>query len=110
MSKEAARNCSTSLEVFWCVSLSLWCPDKWNSTKQCNADQYMCVASKESFITHPFNMLVFFKKICLFFYLYEYTVAVQTHQKRASDPIADGCEPPCGYWDLNSRPLEEQTS
>jgi len=33
----------------------------------------------------------------------------QTHQRRASDPITDGCEPPCGCWDLNSRPLEEQS-
>jgi hypothetical protein len=30
------------------------------------------------------------------------------NQKRASDPITDGCEPPCGYWELNSGPLEEQ--
>jgi hypothetical protein len=30
------------------------------------------------------------------------------HQKRASDPITDGCEPSCGCWDLNSGPLEEQ--
>jgi hypothetical protein len=27
---------------------------------------------------------------------------LQTHQKRASDPITDGCEPPCGCWELNS--------
>ena len=26
----------------------------------------------------------------------------------ASDPITDGCELPCGYWVLNSAPLEEQ--
>jgi hypothetical protein len=41
--------------------------------------------------------------------IYEYTVAVclQTHQKRALDPIADGCEPPLGCWELNSGPLEE---
>jgi hypothetical protein len=33
----------------------------------------------------------------IYFYLYEYTVAVfNTQQKRASDPITDGCEPPCG--------------
>ena len=31
------------------------------------------------------------------------------HQKRALDPITDGCEPPCGYWELNSGPLEEQS-
>ena len=29
-------------------------------------------------------------------------------QKRAPDPIRDGCEPPCGCWELNSGPLEEQ--
>jgi hypothetical protein len=33
---------------------------------------------------------------------------LQTHQKRASDPIIDGCEPPCGCWELNSAPMEEQ--
>jgi hypothetical protein len=27
----------------------------------------------------------------------------------ASDPIADGCEPPCGCWELNSGPLQEQS-
>ena len=27
---------------------------------------------------------------------------------RASDPIIDGCEPPCGFWELNLGPLEEQ--
>jgi hypothetical protein len=34
---------------------------------------------------------------------------LQTHQKRASDPITDGCEPPCVSWDLNSGPLKEQS-
>jgi hypothetical protein len=50
----------------------------------------------------------FFFKIYLF-HLYEYFVAVFRHQKRASDPITDGCEPPCGCWELNSGPLEEQS-
>ena len=27
---------------------------------------------------------------------------------RASDHITDGCEPPCGCWELNSSPPEEQ--
>jgi hypothetical protein len=41
--------------------------------------------------------------------MYEYTRAVfKTYQKRASDPITDGWEPPCGCWELNSGPLEEQ--
>ena len=34
---------------------------------------------------------------------------LQTHQKRTSDPITDGCEPPCGCWELNSGHLEEQS-
>jgi hypothetical protein len=32
-----------------------------------------------------------------------------SHQKRASDPIIDACESPCGCWELNSGPLEEQS-
>jgi hypothetical protein len=28
--------------------------------------------------------------------------------KRTSDPLIDGFEPPHGYWELNSGPLEEQ--
>jgi hypothetical protein len=31
------------------------------------------------------------------------------HQKRASDLITDGCEPPCGCWDLKSGLSEEQS-
>jgi hypothetical protein len=31
------------------------------------------------------------------------------HQKRTSDLIMDGCEPPCGCWDLNSGPSKEQS-
>jgi hypothetical protein len=31
------------------------------------------------------------------------------HQKRASDLITGGFEPPCGCWDLNSGPSEEQS-
>jgi hypothetical protein len=53
-----------------------------------------------------------FLKIYLFiylFYVYEYTVAVIRHLKRATDPITDGCELPCGCWELNSGPLEEQS-
>ena len=35
--------------------------------------------------------------------------SLQTHRKRAPELITDGCEPPCGCWDLNSGPLEEQS-
>jgi hypothetical protein len=60
--------------------------------------------------------------MCIYIYIYTY-IYIHTHiyiiyrsalsaytlacQKRASDPL-NGCEPPCGCWELNSRPLEEQ--
>ena len=68
----------------------------------------------------------FFLKCCLFIYIsleqgffsfkylfiyYVYnilSVCMSAGQKRAPDLITDGCEPPCGYWELNSGPLEEQ--
>jgi hypothetical protein len=55
------------------------------------------------------SFFLFFKD--LFIIIHKYTVAVfsQTHQKRASDLITDGCKPPCGCWDLNSGPLGEQS-
>jgi hypothetical protein len=44
------------------------------------------------------------------FYLLFICSCLQTHQKRASDPITDGCKPSCGCWNLNSGPLEELLS
>ena len=43
------------------------------------------------------------------FYVRVHCSCLQTHPKRASDPITDGCEPPCGCWELNSGPLEKQS-
>jgi hypothetical protein len=58
---------------------------------------------------HPANMSDLKKKKNRLI-IHKYTVAVfRQHQKRASDLITDGCEPPCGCWDLNSGPLEEQS-
>jgi hypothetical protein len=46
----------------------------------------------------------------LFIIINKFTVAVfRQHQKRASDLITSGCEPPCGCWDLNSGPSGEQS-
>jgi hypothetical protein len=58
----------------------------------------------------PLNFF-FFLKIYLFFYLciWVHRSCLQTQQKRASDPIMNDCEPPCGCWELNSEPLEEQS-
>lgn len=35
------------------------------------------------------------------------SVYMPAYQKRAPDPIIDGCEPSCGFWELNSGSLEE---
>jgi hypothetical protein len=43
------------------------------------------------------------------FILCECTATLFRYNKRASDPITGGCEPPCGCWELNSGPLEEQS-
>jgi hypothetical protein len=63
------------------------------------------------FLTVPASgtlILFFFKYL---FIICKYTVVcLQTLQKRASDFVMDGCEPPCGCGDLNSGPLEEQSA
>ena len=48
--------------------------------------------------------------VCVFVYLIRvHQNCLQTHQKRALDPITGGCESPCVCWELNSGPLEEQS-
>jgi hypothetical protein len=47
-------------------------------------------------------VFLFFKKEIYLFIMYT------ADQKRAPDLIIGGCEPPCGCWELNSGPLEEQ--
>jgi hypothetical protein len=58
------------------------------------------------YFTWLHSLFFFFKDL---FILYMWVHCLQTQQKRASDPITDGCEPPCGNWELNSGPLEEQS-
>jgi hypothetical protein len=53
-------------------------------------------------LTWSVSKVFFFLKIYLF-HLHECTVAVSRH-RRASDPITDGCEPPCGCLELNLEP------
>jgi hypothetical protein len=53
--------------------------------------------------------LHFFLKIYLFI-ICKYTVAVFRHTRRGHQiSVTGGCEPPCGRWDLNFGPLEEQS-
>jgi hypothetical protein len=49
------------------------------------------------------------KKGLLIWFIWVDCICLQTHQKKAPDPITDGCEPPCGCWELNLGPLEEQS-
>ena len=42
-------------------------------------------------------------------FIWVHCKSLQTQQKRASDPITDGCEPTCACWELNSGPLEEHS-
>jgi hypothetical protein len=44
-----------------------------------------------------------------FLCMWVHCCSLQRRQKRASDPVTDGCEPPCGCWELNSGSLEEQS-
>jgi hypothetical protein len=53
--------------------------------------------------------IVFLRCIYLF-HVCEYTVTVFRHTRRRHwITITDGCEPPCGFWELNSGPPEEQS-
>jgi hypothetical protein len=59
-----------------------------------------------------YGLSIFFEHIqaiTFIYFMWAHCHSLQTHQKRASDPNTDGCEPPCGYWKLNSGPLEEQS-
>jgi hypothetical protein len=47
--------------------------------------------------------------ITYFIYMSSLLLSSDTPEERALDPITDGCELPCGCWDLNSGPLKEQS-
>jgi len=60
-----------------------------------------------------FYFLIVFSISNLFFQIYLFysralSAGTPTCQKKLPGPITDSCEPPCGCWELNSGPLEEQ--
>ena len=67
----------------------------------------VCVRARASQSTHGDQGITFFLRFISCMWVH-YSCLL-THQKRASDPVTDGCEPPCGCWELNSSPLEEQS-
>jgi hypothetical protein len=56
----------------------------------------------------PGYRFFFFLRFIYYVYNVLYTGCLPAHQKMVPDLI-DGCEPPYGYWELNSGPLEEQS-
>ena len=56
------------------------------------------------------DILVYLLHLFIYF-MYTSTLSadIPAYQKRAWNPITDGCEPPCRCWELNSGPLEEQS-
>ena len=41
--------------------------------------------------------------------MYVNPLSLSSEEERALDPITDGCQPPCGCWELNTGLLEEQS-
>jgi hypothetical protein len=60
------------------------------------------------YIAGVLSFFFFFKDLFIY-YMKVHCSCLQTLQKRESDLVTDGCEPPCGCWDLNSGPSEEQS-
>lgn len=53
--------------------------------------------------------LCYMKEVWLSFFFFSILkFFMSSHERRASDSITDGCEPPCGCWELNLDPLQEQ--
>ena len=41
--------------------------------------------------------------------MYVSTLLLSSDTPEEGIPVTDGCEPPCGCWELNSRPLGEKS-
>jgi hypothetical protein len=56
------------------------------------------------------TFILFLNRFIYLFHVCEYTVTVFRHTIKGHQiPIKDGCKLPCGCWELNSGPLEEQS-
>lgn len=52
------------------------------------------------------SMYVFCLHVCI--YMHVYLVSAYTRRRFPGSAVADGCEPPCGFWELSSGPSQEQ--
>ena len=57
-------------------------------------------------MTHRICIILLYHKYIFYIFMCYITCIFQ---KRASDPIIGGCEPPCGSWELNSELFEEHS-
>jgi hypothetical protein len=62
-----------------------------------------CATMAQLSLSLSLSLKIYLFDIC------EYTVFRHTRRVPLQDLITDGCEPPCGCWELNSRPLKEQS-
>jgi hypothetical protein len=92
-----------------------WTHALWENYKCSEQLSYLCSLYMKSlffvfcFLRQGFFFLFFLKKIYLF-HVCGYIVTVFRYTlRRHLIPISDGCELPCGCWELNSGPLEEQS-
>ena len=56
-----------------------------------------------------FDFVSFFLKCIYFMFMSVLAACTPTYHKKASELILDSYKPPCGCWELNSAPLEEQS-
>ena len=80
-----------------------------NHTKSFGHSSYIFIKKCLVFFNVIYLLRWFFKKDLFVLCMWVHCCCLQTQQKRALDPITDGCEPLCGCWELNSEPLEEQS-
>jgi hypothetical protein len=100
---------------FLCVpqlSWNLFCRPGWLRTQR---SVCLCLPSARikgkchhTWLEHIVCLFICFKISLFILCVCAQCCCLQKHQKGPSDPITDGCEPPCNVWELNSGPLEER--
>jgi hypothetical protein len=88
--------------------------------RSCNPGTYQCDTEGTRCIQYVWKITVFLLSLCFFFLQKIYLVytsawsactlcmCLSACQRRTSDPFVGGHEPPCGCWELNWGPLDEQ--
>jgi hypothetical protein len=70
---------------------------------------YVCMCMYVCMYVYMCVYMYIYVYVCVCVCIYIHCSCLQTCQKRASDPVIGGCELPCGSWELNSGPLEEES-